>query len=147
MNNTPEHTKALYNEFLPTSLYADGVYYQPEEDEAICINVNSLMYDGLISIATRAILYDCSTDTNIVTHLKPLKDDIRFNNRVLGVASAMISLYHLTKNDTYFKLGSRMLAAIDTTVAAQQLLATESVVTTHKILKELHEQTTQTIKD
>ena len=147
LDNTPEHTKALYNEFLSTNLYADGVYYQPEEDEAICINVNYLMYDGLISIATRAILYDCSTDTIIVTHLKPLKDDIRFNNRVLGVASAMISLYHLTKNDTYFKLGSRMLAAIDTTVAAQQLLATESVVTIHKILKELHEQTTQTIKD
>ncbi len=59
----------------------------------------------------------------------------------------MISLYYLTKNDVYFKLGSRMLAAIDPKVVSEQLLTTESVITTNKILKELHEQTTQITKD
>lgn len=149
LDNTPEHTKALYNELLTTSTrpYTDGDYYQPEADEAICVDVSDLVYGDVISVATAAILDSYSTDIKIVTHLNPVEGNLRFNRRVLSAASAMISLYYLTKNDVYFKLGSRMLAAIDPKVVSEQLLTTESVITTNKILKELHEQTTQITKD
>ena len=147
LDNTPEHTKALYNELQYTILSDDGVYYQPEADEAICFDMYRLRYSKLISIPTTDVHDTFVSDTAIVTHLKSVNDDARFNARVLSAASAMINLYHLTANEVYYNLGSRMVAAIDQKVVSAAMSSVESIVTTHKILKELHEQPTQTIKD
>lgn len=147
LDNTPEHTKALYKELHQTSLADGGTYYQPDADEALCFDMYRLRYNKLISISTTDAQHTFSSDTPITTHLKPVNTGDRFNCRVLSVASAMIQLYHLTANEVYYNLGSRMLAAIDQKVISANMSSVESIVTTHKILKELNEQATQTTKD
>lgn len=147
LDNTPEHTKALYNELQYTILSNDGVIYQPEADEAICFDMRRLRNSKLISIPTTDSHDTFASDTAIVTHLKPVNDDGRFNARALSAASAMMQLYHLTTNEVYYNLGSRMLSAIDQKAVSATMSSIESIVTTNKILKELHEQTTQTTKD
>lgn len=147
LDNTPEHTKALYNELQPTLLKDGDIYYQPDADEALCVDMYRLRYSKLISLPTTDSHDTFASDTAIVTHLKPVNNDDRFNARVLSAASVMIQLYHVTANEAYYDLGSRMLAAIDQKAVSAAMSSVESIVTTNKILKELHEQATQTTKD
>jgi len=136
LNNTDVHTKAMLQNLLPTYLYTtDGDLYIPDEDEAICIKLSTL-----VTINSMASLMAYSTDTPICTHAIYTNVDTRLAERMLAAISELTNAARLTSTPAYTLLAKKLakqLTPVDITIA---LKTTSSILDVHNILKENHEQ-------
>lgn len=137
LSNTSLHTKALLNEIYGTTIiYSDGTYYQPDEDEALCVTVTNGPDSRLKSYSTTCSMEAFSTDTNLVTHANTIRD-ARVNNRLLSAASVLTTAYLATNNEAYKTLAAEMVSTIPADIIAKALIGTNSVNTLREVLEDV----------
>ena len=138
LDNTADHTKALQNELIPTSLLDNSTYYLPAEDEALTIYFGRASAKPLISYLTLDAIADYSTDLTLTTHNNGYVDD-RDNNRLVSMASMLLTAYVATGHEPYNTLAIRALKNIKAEHRTKVLTKIAAIEALCTILKETHE--------
>ena len=140
LDNTPEHTKVLYNSLLPTYINPEegSAMYIPDDDEALYIEPSYITREYSF-INNSTVLNRYAHDVNIVTHNNGYEDERAFDT-ITHLCGFCLYLYHSTGKEVFKNLTYRMIANIPADKLLYNKRKALAVQTFNKIMEEHHEQ-------